>query len=61
MASLLVTTNSISGMEEMQLDCHKLSVVVLGCDFFLMHLLHKPLMLIKIETELAVSFLRNEE
>lgn len=60
MASLLVTINSFSGMAEMQLDCHKLSVV-LGCDFFLMHLLHKPIMLIIIETELAVFFLGNGE
>ena len=61
MASLLVKINSFSGMAEMQLDCHKLSVVVLGCDFFLMHLLHKPIMLIIIETELAVFFLGNGE
>ena len=47
-------------MAETQLDCHKLSVV-LGCDFFLMHLLHKPIMLIIIETELAVFFLGNGE
>ena len=48
-------------MAEMQLDCQKLSVV-LGCDFFfLMHLLHKPIMLIIIETELAVFFLGNGE
>lgn len=60
MASLLVTINSFSGMAETQLDCHKLSVV-LGCDFFLMHLLHKPIMLIIIETELAVFFLGNGE
>ena len=56
MASLLVTTNSFSGMEEMQLDCHKLSVV-LECDFFfLKHLLHKPLMLIIIETTCCFLF-----
>lgn len=65
MATLLVTTNSFSGMAEMQLEmqleCHKLSVV-LGRDFFfLMHPLHKSLMLIIIETELAVFFLRNGE
>lgn len=57
MASLLVTTNNFSGMAEMQLDCHRLSVVVFGCDFFLMHPLYKPLMLIIMETGLAVFFL----
>ena len=57
MTSLLVTTDSFSGMAEMQLDCHRLSAVVFGCDF-LMHPLHKPLMFIIIETELAVFFLR---
>lgn len=59
MASLLGRTNGFSEMAEMQLDCHRLSVVEFGCDFFLkMHPLYKPLMLIIIEKEIAVFFLR---